>query len=124
MSCGQSVTGQGGAIDHQQDAVAKTHEQHLAICRFRAVEARRSIVRSVNMGISAVIDPDGRVIALPNPDWSKSKKVEAVVSAVVPIDERGSCYARLGDWLPAACWALALLGCLASRFRKPALPPQ
>ena len=62
------------------------HEQHLAICRFRAIEARRAIVRSVNMGISGVIDPDGRVIALPNPDWSKSKKMEAVVTSVVPID--------------------------------------
>src|SRR4029077_11733841 len=32
------------------------HDQHLAICRFRAIECRRSIGRSVNMGISAVID--------------------------------------------------------------------
>ena len=35
------------------------HEQHLAICRFRAVETRRCVVRAVNMGISAIIDPDG-----------------------------------------------------------------
>ena len=33
------------------------HEQHLAICRFRAIEARRSIVRAVNMGISGVDRP-------------------------------------------------------------------
>ncbi len=39
---------------------SEEHEQHLAICRFRAVEARRTVVRAVNMGISAVIDPDGR----------------------------------------------------------------
>lgn len=37
------------------------HEEHLAICRFRAVETRRAVVRSVNMGISAVIDGNGRV---------------------------------------------------------------
>lgn len=37
------------------------HEEHLAICRFRAIEARRAVVRSVNMGISAVIDSNGRV---------------------------------------------------------------
>ncbi|WP_171472414.1 apolipoprotein N-acyltransferase [Frigoriglobus tundricola] len=85
------------------------HEQHLAICRFRAVEARRAVVRSVNMGISAVIDADGRVVALPDPDWSKSKKIDAVVTAVVPIDGRGSLYATLGDWVPAACWATSLL---------------
>lgn len=38
------------------------HEEHLAISRFRAVEARRSLVRSVNMGVSAVIDSNGRVL--------------------------------------------------------------
>ena len=37
------------------------HDEHLAICRFRAVECRRAVVRSVNMGISAVIDGNGRV---------------------------------------------------------------
>jgi apolipoprotein N-acyltransferase len=38
------------------------HDEHLAICRFRAVENRRGIARSVNMGISAVIDGNGRVL--------------------------------------------------------------
>src|SRR5207302_726194 len=37
------------------------HEEHLALCRFRAIEARRSVARSVNMGISAIIDSNGRV---------------------------------------------------------------
>ncbi|HUR54262.1 MAG TPA: apolipoprotein N-acyltransferase [Gemmataceae bacterium] len=89
------------------------HEQHLAICRFRAVEARRSVVRAVNMGISAVIDPDGRVIALPGPTWSKSKKTDGIVTATVPLDTRESLYARLGDWVPAACWALLTVGHVA-----------
>lgn len=38
------------------------HAEHLAICRFRAIENRRTIARSVNMGISAVVDSNGRVI--------------------------------------------------------------
>jgi apolipoprotein N-acyltransferase len=86
------------------------HEEHLAICRFRAVETRRSIVRAVNMGISAVIDSDGRVAALPAESWSASKKAEGVVAANVPLDDRESWYARLGDWIPATCWGLLLLG--------------
>jgi apolipoprotein N-acyltransferase len=86
------------------------HEEHLAICRFRAVECRRAVARAVNMGISAVIDSNGRVIALPNPDWAKSKKVEAVVTAAVPIDRRASFYARWGDWLPWTCWLVVLGG--------------
>ena len=38
------------------------HEEHLALCRFRAIECRRAVARAVNMGISAVIDGNGRVL--------------------------------------------------------------
>lgn len=86
------------------------HEQHLAICRFRAVEARRAVVRSVNMGVSGFIDSDGRILKLPADRWSDCKKVDAIVTAVVPIDVRASTYADLGDWVPAGCWFLALVG--------------
>ncbi len=37
------------------------HEEHLALSRFRAIECRRALCRAVNMGISAVIDGNGRV---------------------------------------------------------------
>lgn len=110
------------------------HEQHLAICRFRAVEARRAVVRAVNMGVSAVVDPDGRVVALPReivrdrqgtriadtelPGWYASKKVEGVVRAAVPLDARAPLYATLGDWLPAACWAVALAALVLARARR------
>ncbi|MBA4065559.1 MAG: apolipoprotein N-acyltransferase [Isosphaera sp.] len=93
------------------------HEQHLAICRFRAVEARRSVVRAVNMGISGVVDPNGAVVVLPGPTWAGSKKMTGVVSAVVPVDSRPSWYAAVGDWVPGACWAVVLVGLVAGRFR-------
>ena len=38
------------------------HEEHLAVSRFRAIECRRAMVRAVNMGVSAVIDSNGRVL--------------------------------------------------------------
>ncbi|MCZ2340378.1 MAG: apolipoprotein N-acyltransferase [Bacteroidales bacterium] len=97
------------------------HEQHLAICRFRAIEARRSVVRAVNMGISATIDPDGRVIALPADTWSHSKKTAGIVRCEVPIDDRNSVYAAAGDWLPGFYWAIiavCLLNLAWVRFRK------
>ncbi|MFO0803342.1 MAG: apolipoprotein N-acyltransferase [Gemmataceae bacterium] len=86
------------------------HEEHVAICRFRAIEARKSVVRAVNMGISCVIDPDGRVIALPSDSWSGSKKIDGIVAADVPLDTRESRYAKLGDWLPGLCWLLLVIG--------------
>jgi apolipoprotein N-acyltransferase len=106
------------------------HEQHLAICRFRAIETRRSVVRAVNMGISAVIDPDGRVIELPRKldeqgrptisaqSWSGSKKVEGVVLSAIPIDTRKTLYARLGDWVAAACWVGVLVGLVGTAIRR------
>jgi apolipoprotein N-acyltransferase len=86
------------------------HEQHLAICRFRAIETRRSVVRAVNMGISAIIDPDGEIVALPGATWVESKKVAGIVRGKVPIGSGTTLYARLGDWLPLVCWAVILFG--------------
>jgi apolipoprotein N-acyltransferase len=82
------------------------HEQHLAICQLRAIETRRSVVRAVNMGISAIIDPNGKVIAMPGDTWASSKKVEGIVRGSVPIDTRTTLYSRLGDWLPLIGWAV------------------
>lgn len=104
------------------------HEEHLAICRFRAIESRRSLARAANMGISAVIDGSGRVlqprilpdqnevriwevpqgdpVELPVSQWKQFKKVPGVLLAYIPIDERTSLYARWGDWLPWGCWLL------------------
>ncbi len=39
-----------------------TPEQHLQFACFRAIETRRWLVRAVNHGISAVIDPQGKVV--------------------------------------------------------------
>jgi len=89
---------------------SQEHEQHLAIARFRAIECRRALLRAVNMGISAFIDSDGRVTKLPGPTWSESKGLTAVVSDRVPIDDRFSLFAMVGDWL--SCLTLTVLGLL------------
>lgn len=102
------------------------HEQHLAICRFRAVEARRSVVRAVNMGISAVIDPDGRIVALPvESSWAASKKTKGIVRMDVPIDYRPTIYAYVGDWVPGLCWLgiVGILGWHGWQRRSVPLPP-
>jgi apolipoprotein N-acyltransferase len=88
------------------------HEEHLAICRFRAIECRRAVARAVNMGISAVIDGNGRIAALPGATWAQSKKIAAVLEAPIPIDDRVSLYAIFGDWFPWTCWAIIAAGML------------
>jgi apolipoprotein N-acyltransferase len=94
------------------------HEQHLAICRFRAVETRRTVVRAVNMGISAIIDPDGKVVALPADNWQDSKRMDGTVTMRIPLDNRTTLYARYGDWLPATCWLVLTVGHFASKLRR------
>jgi apolipoprotein N-acyltransferase len=94
------------------------HEEHLAICRFRAVEARRSVARAVNMGISAVIDGNGRVVELPASSWAASKKMAAVLTAAVPLDRRTSVYARWGDWFCWCCWGLLSVALLWTSLRR------
>jgi apolipoprotein N-acyltransferase len=121
------------------------HEEHLAICRFRAIESRRAVARAVNMGVSAVIDGSGRVLEpsriqpkpalnnapvwevawqtgrlreFPSWDWSRLKKVPAVILAAVPIDHRFSLYAVIGDWLPLVCWLLVGIGLTWSLWKR------
>jgi apolipoprotein N-acyltransferase len=94
------------------------HEQHLAICRFRAVECRRSVARAVNMGISGIIDGDGRIVKIPGPTWAESKRLATVVNGIVPIDNRESLYARWGDWLPIACWTTFVAALLLTMRRR------
>jgi apolipoprotein N-acyltransferase len=114
------------------------HPQHLAVARFRAVEARRSLGRAVNMGVSAVIDPNGRVLApqetavedgihvwevpagagdLPPGRWGEFKKVPGVLIASIPIDHRVSLYSRLGDWLAWGCWLVVAAGLVLGYLR-------
>ncbi len=123
------------------------HNEHLAISRFRAIETRKSLVRAVNMGISAVIDPNGRVqkpteifrdgdvhewdIALttegfpdlPLSEWNNFKKNTGVITAVVPIDHRVSLYSLLGDWFANGCAAMVLVGVALAALPRPRARP-
>ncbi|MFM7151389.1 MAG: apolipoprotein N-acyltransferase, partial [Gemmataceae bacterium] len=115
------------------------HDQHLALCRFRAIETRRAVARSVNMGISAVVDGNGRILAprqiakndrasvwtvgeesgsLPVSGWVPFKQTSVVLIASVPLDARSSIYASIGD-LFAWCCAGVLLVLLGLSWFSP-----
>lgn len=101
--------------------VSEELDQHLAISRFRAVEARRPLLRSVNLGISAVIDGDGRIVELPgllDDGWAASKGVSRAMVVDVPLDGRGSPYAAVGDWVPLLAWVGLVAGLVTLRFAR------
>ena len=65
---------------------------HLVLAQFRAIEHRRYMVRSTNSGISAVIDPVGRIVA------KTGIQTRENIRATVHMMEGHTIYARLGDW--------------------------
>ena len=79
------------------------HRQHYAFAHLRAIETRRSILRSANTGISAWIDQRG--------DAHEQTKcwVPAVIRATVNANDRITFYTRYGDYI--AYW-LSWLGAL------------
>ena len=84
--------------------------QHLQINRFRSLETGRYMLRATNTGLTAVIDPRGRVIgALPQFEPG------ALDATVIP--QSGSTpYMRFGNWLIVIV-LLSLLGIAAAARR-------
>jgi apolipoprotein N-acyltransferase len=82
--------------------------QHAAICVFRAVENRLAVLRSVNTGISCLIDSTGRI---KNGFWAGSLPHEAMertacagwLMDIVPIDTRTTFFSKHGGWLDFCC---------------------
>ena len=78
--------------------------EHLALASFRSIEHRRSLVRSTNTGISAFVDPVGRIVTRSG-IWTR----ETLVGRV-PMMHGRTVYALLGDWIGWVCALLALAG--------------
>src|SRR2546423_2981816 len=77
--------------------------QHLQQARLRAIEQGLPMVRAANTGISAVIDPVGRVVA------RLGLGVEGVLDSSLPAAIAPTVYARVGDIPAAIMVAIALL---------------
>jgi apolipoprotein N-acyltransferase len=98
--------------------------QHLRIVRMRAAENHRWIVRATNDGVSAVIDPAGRLVRTA-PEFQE-------VTARMQYSYRQdlTVYTRFGDWFVALCALIAAGGMAIPLLRRhnagdlPSVPPR
>jgi apolipoprotein N-acyltransferase len=92
--------------------------QMLGIAAFRAVENRVGIVRAANTGISAFIDPFGRIThRLRGPD-GREAFVEGVLTADTIVSSGTTFYTHYGDVFVFTQIAVCLLLPLAVRLRR------
>ncbi|MEZ5786416.1 MAG: apolipoprotein N-acyltransferase [Xanthobacteraceae bacterium] len=92
--------------------------QHLQQARLRAIEEGLPLVRAANTGISAVIDPVGRIVTL------LPLGREGVLDSALPQRIASPLYARTGDRISIACVGIILLFSLwRQRAGRPDLPP-
>jgi apolipoprotein N-acyltransferase len=87
--------------------------QHMTMAVFRAVENRRSVVRSTNGGMTNIIDPNGRILS------SLPPFVEGFLDGTVPVHTgTTTLYSRWGDWLPHVLLAVSAVTILAGLFGR------
>ncbi len=89
--------------------------QHMQMAVFRATETARSMVRSTTGGMTAIIDPNGRITEIYPPF------VEGYLIGDVPIyTERRTLFREWGDWFAWVMLGVAVLGLFAA-LRRTAL---
>lgn len=101
-------------VNLTNDAWSKTHSaeiQHWAVARFRAIEFRRTLLRSTNAGLSCVMGPYGQFLERLPLFEATARRVEVPVYR----EDRPTAYALFGDWfaraamLLSAAWSLILM---------------
>ena len=96
-------------------------EQHLANAIFRAVENRRPLLRAANTGVTAFIDPRGRVLNAFRPGGTPfAEGVLADTILIPPATAPWTFYTRHGERFSQACAVLSLaaLGLWTRRRRN------
>ncbi|MGN1063550.1 MAG: apolipoprotein N-acyltransferase [Alphaproteobacteria bacterium] len=83
--------------------------QHFDMAKMRAIEEGLPVVRATNNGISAVIDPYGRVVA------SLDLGMEGVVDSPLPRSIEAPFYAKTGEWPIVGLALLMILFCVKIR---------
>jgi apolipoprotein N-acyltransferase len=80
------------------------YAQHLRQARMRAIENSRWLLRDTNTGVTASIDPYGRIVA------SVPRKLRTALVAPYALTNVTTFYTRYGDWFAWLCAIISLGG--------------
>ncbi len=87
-------------------------EQHFLMGTMRAIETKRYLLRAGNDGVTAVVDPNGRVLT----------RLERHISASLPgeyaLMSGQTLYVRWGDWIVWVALVYAVIVCVARVFNR------
>ncbi len=86
-------------------------DQHLAMVALRAVESRLWVVRSTTTGVSAIVDPWGRIVTRAPLFTATTLDARVVPMRVTTV------YERVGDAFAWACVAVTVVALLRGRRR-------
>jgi apolipoprotein N-acyltransferase len=111
--------------DFELDGQTGETLQQLAMARIRAIEHDRAVVVASTTGVSAIISPDGRLLA------STGTWQQAEIEARVPLRTTITLADKIGGWPEGlitfgtvAALAFVLAGAVRARRRGPASPSQ
>jgi len=111
-----NISNDGWFVRFKDEKVLPSAElaQHTAVCAFRAVENRLAILRSVNTGISCLIDSSGSIrygfLAgnLPPHTMARTGMPGWFLDRIM-IDKRTTFFSKFGEWLGFCCEVCLLL---------------
>ena len=84
-------------------------EQHLQQTQMRAIENGRWLLSATNTGMTASMDPYGRIVA------ATERKMRTALAAPYALRSGTTLYTRYGDWFAYLC-AIISAGALVARF--------
>ena len=84
------------------------YAQHLKQARMRAIENSRWLLRSTNTGVTAAIDPYGRIAQ------SVPRKVRTALPAAYALSDATTFYTRHGDWFAYACAIISIIAIIVA----------
>ena len=84
-------------------------KQHLQQTQMRAIENERWLLAGTNTGMTASIDPDGRIVA------ATERNIRTALAAPYALSSGTTFYTRHGDWFAYLC-AIISAGAILARF--------